>query len=173
MELMWIHMLIDEESRKKIVSLCRQYNEDLGMSGHFIDHFLHISLKRSFYTDRFEEIQMDLSKMLSEASCFVVHDGCLKKVKDRLWICFEEYEELKKLHEKTDAYLKERYDIEIDTFDSNYLPHISLFKEAEEEKTGQMLKRLQKDLEGIDVKIDRFCIGGKAHGNEIYHLKEE
>ena len=72
MELMWICLLIDEESRRKIVSKCKECNEDLKLSERFLDFPLHVSLKRSFFADHFEQIKEELIGFMKDVPCFLI-----------------------------------------------------------------------------------------------------
>ena len=170
---MWACGLLDEGSLNRIRDLCVECNEDIGLSGRFIDFPFHVSYKRSFYTDAYESIFPGLKEMIEEEgriSCGTVY---LERVKDMIWLRFVKEEELKALHEKIDHFLKEGSGIEVDEFDRNYVPHVTLFRDEDEDKLDRMFKRLEKKICEKDVWIDRSFIGGRNRENVFFEMKRE
>ena len=169
---MWICLLMDEESRKKMIELCEEENKDLKLSDRFLVFPLHISLKRSFYTDRFEEIRRDLDELMKDVKPVDLGKTELMKMKDMIWVRFEKEEELLDLHQKIDAFLSERYGIAIDTFDQHYVGHASLFRSDEKEKLDQIYERLKKKWPDREVKADRWFTGSRQVKNEYRSMIE-
>ena len=87
-----------------------------------------------------------------------------------IWLCFEDIDAIKALHERIDRFLKERYDIAIDTFDRNYRPHASIFRDKDEKKLDRMYDRLLREWKEEETFIDAFFIGSKVDANEYFVL---
>ena len=172
MELMWICLLIDEESRRKIVSKCKECNEDLKLSERFLDFPLHASLKRSFFADRFEQIKEELIGFMKDVPCFEAGKVHLQRISDMIWLCFDEKEEITKLHEAIDVLLKEKYGVAVDLFDKEYVPHITLFRSEEEKKLDRMYERLKNEMNETAITLNAYYIGSRKHENEFFLLEE-
>lgn len=170
---MWAGGLISEDVRNRIKAIASINNEDLSLSRRFLDFPLHVSFKRSFYTNDFYRIREDLAKLINDNG--IISGGKLRlcKVKDMIWFRFEKEDELRSLHDKIDTFLLERYDIAIDSFDASYVPHISLFRDEDEEKLKVMYERMLKERFEDEADITSFFIGGKNHDNEYYRITGE
>ncbi len=169
---MWICLVIDEDSRNEIVSLCRKHMDGLDLSGRFLDFPLHVSLKRSFYTDAFEKVKKDLCKYMDLVPPFEVKEVSLQRAGNMLWIRVHD-EELMRIHEQIDRLLKERYGIEIDMFDRNYLPHITLFRDEKKDRLDAMYERLRKEWKDRTIRFTSFYIGSRMNDNEFFKLSGE
>ncbi len=169
---MWICLVIDEDSRKEIVSLCKKHMEGLDLSSRFLDFPLHVSLKRSFYTDAFEQVKADLCGSMKDVISFEVKELSLERAEDLLWIRVDD-EKLDRILEQIDGLLKERYGIDIDAFDRNYLAHITLFRDQKKEKLDAMYERLKNDWKDRTVRFTSFYIGSRITENEFFELNKE
>ena len=58
---MWIQGLLPVDIRSQILELYSRYNDDLGLSDHLLIYPPHVSFKRSFVCDLFEEVKDVLS----------------------------------------------------------------------------------------------------------------
>jgi hypothetical protein len=58
-ELSWVCSIMPEATNRKIVSLCRELNQEIGLPETVFKFPLHISLKKSFRTQRYEEVYED------------------------------------------------------------------------------------------------------------------
>ena len=169
-QLMWIQGLLPEKIRKQITDLCIANNDDLKLSDHFLIYPLHVSFKRSFYTDRFEMIREDMKELLEGYGPIDCISLFPMKVKDMIWLGFENEEELLKIHERIDDYLLERYQIPVDEFDRNYHPHVTLFRDDDGEKLEEMLNRIRDHFPMEDVRIEEVIIGAKGKESCLYQL---
>ena len=166
---MWICLTIDEESREQIVSLCRKHMEGLDLSSRFLDFPLHVSLKRSFYTDAFEKVKRDLCGYMESVPSFEVKGSSLLRTSDMLWIGIFD-ERSKRIHEEIDLLLKERYDIDIDVFDRNYMPHITLFRDEKKDQLDAIYDRLKREWKDRTLRFTSFYIGSRVNENEFFRL---
>ena len=169
-QLMWIQGLLPEKIRKQITDLCIANNDDLKLSDHFLIYPLHVSFKRSFYTDRFETIREDLKELLEGYGPIDCTSLFPMKVKDMIWLGFENEEELLKIHERIDDNLLERYQIPVDEFDRNYHPHVTLFRDDDGEKLEEMLNRIRDHFPMEDVRIEEVIIGARGKEGCLYQL---
>ncbi|MBQ2583784.1 MAG: hypothetical protein II568_01285, partial [Erysipelotrichaceae bacterium] len=128
------------------------------------------SFKRSFYTDDFTKVKDDLRVLLQNQKRIALGKSHLERVSDMIWLCFEDIDAIKALHERIDRFLKERYDIAIDTFDRNYRPHASIFRDKDEKKLDRMYERLLREWKEEETFIDAFFIGSKVDANEYFVL---
>ena len=167
-ELMWITGIIDKETNEEIRRICLKENEDLHLSERFFRSDLHISLKRTFYTEQYEKIADDIKEMLRGHKPIDCGYSKLMKVKDMLWLYPDKNDELVRIHNEIDLFLYEKYKIPIDTFDRQYFPHITIFHKGETKNLLKMYDRLQISLERKPITIDRFAIGTKTRGSDFF-----
>ena len=169
-KLMWTAGLLDEKTRGRMKDLCEKHNADLLLSDRFLVFPLHVSFKRSFYTDDFTKVKDDLRVLLQNQKRIALGKSHLERVSDMIWLCFEDIDAIKALHERIDRFLKERYDVAIDTFDRNYHPHASIFRDKDEKKLDRMYERLLREWKEEETFIDAFFIGSKVDANEYFVL---
>lgn len=170
-KLMWIAGICEEKTRGQIVKLAEKHNEDLKLSSRFLIFPLHVSFKRSFYTEDFDSIKSGLKELMNDRKTIDLGKSHPERVSDMIWICFEKEEEIKMLHRDIDLFLKERYGIMIDPFDEHYKAHMTLFRDDDEGKLDQMFERLNKEWIYDPIKIDTYFIGSKSDENEYFELK--
>ena len=71
------------------------------------------------------------------------------------------------LHNKIDELLLNKFEIPIDEFDKNYVPHITLFRD--DEKTIDVVyERLKDKLILNNISIDKYALGTSLENNEFY-----
>ena len=156
--------IIDENINEEIKEICLKENEDLHLSERFFNFPLHISLKRTFQTDCYDDVKKDLDELLNkEIYCGKTY---LVKNKDMLWLRVDHEKEILKLHNDIDELLLNKYGIEIDTFDKNYVPHITIFHKGLKENLDIMYDRLGDVLNGKEITIRKYMIGTKNHKDE-------
>ncbi len=169
MERMWICACLDEKSREEAVSLAKKANEELRMSERFLDFPLHVSLKRSFYADRFEEVSADLKELMNGYERMYPGKCYLFRNRDMLWLRFGKEEELLTLHRRIDALLEKKYGIPVDEFDRLYAPHVTLFRDDNEMKLDRMYEML-KDCVRVKPCLDSYYIGSVNRENRFFAL---
>ncbi|MCR4855954.1 MAG: 2'-5' RNA ligase family protein [Erysipelotrichaceae bacterium] len=169
-ELMWACGLLETRVKDRIAETCLADSSDLCLSRRFIDFPLHVSFKRSFYTASFAEVKEDLRQLIAGQGKIDCGAFDLSRVGDMVWLRFEKEEGLKSLHERIDLFLKEKYQIGIDCFDRDYVPHATLFRDEDGTKLDKVYERLLKDLKREEVRIDRFFIGSRRVDNEYFDL---
>ncbi|MBO7676852.1 MAG: 2'-5' RNA ligase family protein [Erysipelotrichaceae bacterium] len=169
-QLIWVCGIIPEDINEQIRQICLKQNIDLHLSERFFRFPLHISMKRTFKCDQFEPMKNDLKKLLIESGKIDCGNTNLIKNKDMLWLCPDKTERIKEVHHEIDILLKDRYNVEIDTFDKNYLPHITIFHKGDPKNMDEMLRRLELSLPSFPVSISRYAIGSKEFGNEFIDI---
>lgn len=142
-------------------------NFDLNLSSRFFNYPLHISLKRTFYTEDYELIKQDFIKLLDQYKTISIDKLYPIVSKDMLWLKVENTKPLLDIHLKLDDLLYKKYQIPIDEFDRNYLPHITLFKEENLDKLNTLYERV-KDYSISNIKIDKYASGIVSRINEFY-----
>ena len=152
-ELIWVCGIIPEDINEEINEVCLEENRDLHLSERFFRFHLHISMKRTFQCDDFLSMKEDLKELLinnKEIYCGHTH---LIKNKDMLWLCLDEDKRLKEVHKQIDELLFDRYKVPIDTFDKNYLPHITIFHKGDPKNLDTMYERLSVSLPSKQISI--------------------
>ena len=65
-EMMWVCAIAPEEFRERVTQLCLEENVSIGMPENVFKLPLHISLKKSFYTEDFDSVKDDILKMVNQ-----------------------------------------------------------------------------------------------------------
>ena len=167
-ELVWVCGIIPEDVNNEIKEICLKENEDLNLSERFFRFNLHISLKRTFYTEEFDQIKDDLKELLSAYKRIDCGNTYLVRNSDMLWLRISEETEIRKIHNEIDKLLSDKYRIMIDTFDKTYVPHITIFHKGDIQNLNKMYQRLSEKLESKKIMIDRFVVGSKSSGNFFF-----
>ena len=169
-ELIWLCGIIPEEINEEIRKICLKENLDLHLSERFFRFNLHVSMKRTFCCEQFAEMKEDIRKLLiAQGEIYCGHTQLLRN-KDMLWLTMDQDERLKEVHHLIDSFLFEKYNVEIDTFDKNYLPHITIFHKGEFQNLITMQERLELILPSYPISISRYAIGSKIRGNEFFDV---
>lgn len=172
-QLMWISTLLPKEINNEIADKCLLANKDIGISERFFDFPLHISLKRTFYTDNFVDVKNDLKGLLIENGPLNINGLEVIKNKDMLWLEIVDSKELVEIHRKIDSLLNDKYQIPIDEFDKNYYPHVSLFRSEDMMKLDMMYQKI-KNLKFDELMIlDTFAMGTSLDNNEFLKLERK
>jgi len=170
-ELSWVCAIMPEAANRKIVNLCKELNRGIGLPETVLKFPLHISLKKSFRTQRFEEVRenaLSLLKQCSPISCRVLGVTLHKKM---IWLNIKPNESLFKFHQELDALLLNKYGIPIDKFDKVFQPHISLFTSGDSDDIMDMYDLLkEEDIRLDDVEFHKFVIGSSVHRDTFYEL---
>ena len=169
-EFIWVCGLIPEDIDQQIKEICLKENEDLQLSERFFKTNLHISMKRTFHCDDFENMKEDLKQLLRNEKQIYCGNTHLFKVKDMLWLTVDKDEKIKQVHKKIDEMLEKRYDVPIDTFDKNYLAHITIFHKGDPLNLIEMHERLLERLPSFPIVISRYAIGSKTRENDIFDV---
>ena len=69
-ELVWVCAIVPEEYREMVTRLCLSENKKIGLPENVFKLPLHISLKKSFYTDAFDSAKDDILKVLKNMGGF-------------------------------------------------------------------------------------------------------
>ena len=169
-QLMWIHGLVDKDFNDYLENLCLEKALSLGLSDRFFKIPLHISLKRSFYTDDYYVIKDSIISFLDNYSIVECNNPQPIIINNRLWLKTDS-DKLNNIHYELDKYLYENHSIDIDEFDRNYYPHISLFHNDDLDKLNIIYELLSNNLKQKTFLIDAVAIG--IDGNiEKYYLKK-
>ena len=172
-QLMWVSAVLPQDINNEIADICLQYNKQLKLSERFFKFPLHISLKRTFYTDDYDSVKKDLKELLDNNGSLLINSYSIIRNKDMLWIDITDNRNIKLLHEAIDQKLKEKYQIPIDEFDKNYYPHVTLFRDEVVEKLDLMKTQIEKLVPVKELIIDTFAMGTTLDNNEFYTLERK
>lgn len=129
----WIGLVLEKDDENYIREICKKENKNFNISEQAFSLPQHISLKTSFYANEYltiiqylkEELK-DINRIELKANNLTIIDG---KV---IWLDIEENEILRKLHNKINLLLKEKFNIGLSGFDGeNFKFHSTLFQESE------------------------------------------
>ena len=169
-ELMWIYGVINQEIIDNINEICRECNKDLFLSERYLNFPLHVSFKRSFYTDRFSDIKEEVIRYMKKHSSVNCGPYYLERYKDLLWLRFTDEEKLNDIHNELDELLVNEYGIPLDEYDHNYAPHVTLFRNPDEDKLDMMYERIKDRIIYKPIVIDKIIIGSRTHENETINI---
>ena len=170
-ELMWICAITSEEFRKKVTELCLTENKDIGLFENVFKLPLHISMKKSFYTDCFDTVKDDILKIVNGIGRFRCRIDKVYLHKNMLWLSLANEGDLRLLHEELDRLLDVKYGIPISRYDRVFQPHISLFTRGTSEQMKTMYEKLENHDFGSEIEISRFVIGSSGHKDTFYNLR--
>ena len=168
-ELMWVCAIAPEEFREKVTRLCLAENVSIGMPENVFKLPLHISLKKSFYTEDFDSVKDDILKMVNSIGRFCCYIDKIDLYRDMLWLSLINDGGLRYLHEELDRLLEAKHGIPISRHDRAFQPHISLFTRGTQEQMRMMYNRLKGQQIGRELEISQLVIGASGHGDTFYN----
>jgi 2'-5' RNA ligase len=169
-ELSWVCAIMPETTNRKIVNLCKELNKGIGLPETVFKFPLHISLKKSFRTQRFEEVSEDALTLLKQHKPMTCQVSGVTLHKNMIWLNITPNESLLKFHRELDALLQSKYGIPIDKFDKVFQPHISLFTSGDSDDILDMYDMLNEENLRLDVEFHKFVIGSSVHRDTFYEL---
>lgn len=170
-ELMWVCAIAPEGFHKTVSQLCLTENKAIGLPENVFKLPLHISLKKSFYTDSFDDVKADILKTVNSTGRFHCYIDRVILQRNMLWLSLINDDHLRHLHEDLDRLLDKKYGIPISRYDRIFQPHISLFTRGTPEQLQTMYGRLKKLDFGGEIEIKRFVVGSSGHKDTFYDLK--
>ena len=105
-ELMWACAILPEKEETAIKSICKRLNKEVGLPETVFRFPLHISLKKSWYCDRFEAAQTDVADYLKHCGSFDIDIGKPILHKNMIWLPVGVTEELQEIHNGLDLLLE-------------------------------------------------------------------
>ena len=154
----------------RIKALCMEANEVIGLSTSVFKFPLHISLKKSFYTDSFPEVKNAVLEYFRSLGPFHVKVGELVKHDGMLWLDIVPTEALLKVHEDLDALLESRFQIPRHRFDKHFSPHISLFTDRDADKIEDMFEALREEFCPEVLPIRKIVVGAERERDTYLEL---
>jgi 2'-5' RNA ligase len=127
-------------------------------------------LKKSFRTQRFEEVREDALSLLKQHTPMSCQVSGVTLHKNMIWLNITPNESLLKFHRELDALLQSKYGIPIDKFDKVFQPHISLFTSGDSDDILDMYDMLNEENLRLDVEFHKFVIGSSVHRDTFYEL---
>ena len=158
-ELAWICAIMPEDYIRRIKTLCIEANRGIGLSEKVFKFPLHISLKKSFLTDRFPEVLEEMRQYFTSRGAFTIKVSSLVKHEGMLWLDIERTPELLRVHAEIDSLLEKRFGIPLHRFDKHFEPHISLFTDRDEEKISEMYEAIRDDFYAESLTIRKIVVG--------------
>jgi 2'-5' RNA ligase len=170
-ELSWVCAIMPEATNRKIVDLCKELNRGIGLPETVFKFPLHISLKKSFRTQRFDEVREDALSLLKQHTPMSCQVSGVTLHKNMIWLNITPNESLLRFHKELDALLLSKYSVPIDKFDKVFQPHISLFTSGDRDDIMDMYDLLkEEDIRLDDVEFHKFVIGSSVHRDTFYEL---
>lgn len=166
-QLMWTSATLKQEDINIIKNICINNTKDLSLSDRFFRFPLHISIKRTYYVEDYLIVKKEIKKLLDSYTDIVIDRLYLYKNKDMLWLRINNENTFIDLHNKLDDLLLDKFNIPIDEFDKNYVPHITLYRD-DEDKIDVLYERLKDKLILNDISIDKYALGTSLDNNEFY-----
>lgn len=80
-ELMWVCGILPETLNREIVSICRDANQKIGLPETVFRFPLHISMKKSFYTEDFKTVKQTVVDFLLQKGIVPCRTGLLSGTK--------------------------------------------------------------------------------------------
>ena len=164
---MWTSVTLKQEDINIIKNICIDNTNDLRLSDRFFRFPLHISLKRTYYVEDYLIVKKEIKKLLDSYSDIVIDRLYPYKNKGMLWLRINNENTLIDLHNKLDNLLLDKFNIPIDEFDKNYVPHITLYRD-DEDKIDILYERLKDKLILNNISIDKYALGTSLDNNEFY-----
>ena len=166
-QLMWTSATLKQEDINFIKKICIDNTNDLRLSDRFFRFPLHISLKRTYYVEDYTIVKKEIKKLLDSYSDIVIDRLYPYKNRNMLWLRINNENTLIDLHNKLDNLLLDKFNIPIDEFDKNYVPHITLYRD-DEDKIDILYERLKDKLILNNISIDKYALGTSLDNNEFY-----
>jgi hypothetical protein len=170
-ELMWVCAILPQELNKSLMETCRKENMEVNLPDEVFKFPLHISMKKSFYTNYFEKVKNEVIAFIhskGDIRCCVGNVVCHKNM---IWLPIEPNGEIKQWHDELDQILLNKYGIPIDKLDIEFKPHISLFTKGHEEQLLEMKQRLNHKIEPMELVLNIFVVGSSRHDDEFIEIK--
>ena len=170
LELAWVCVVMPEEYVRRIKALCLDANRGIGLSEKVFKFPLHISLKKSFMTDRFPEVRDALLDYFRRRGPFDIKVGHVVKHEGMLWLDIVRTPELLKVHEEIDALLETRFGIPRHKFDRRFEPHISLFTDRDDEKISEIYEVIREDFKPEILTVKKVVVGAERERDTFLEL---
>ena len=151
-ELMWVCAIAPDEFQNTAAQLCLAENNTIGLPENVFKLTLHISMKKSFYTESFDSVKQDVLKLINSIGRFSCRVGKIDLHRNMLWLSLINDGELCRLHEELDRLLDEKYGIPISRYDRIFQPHISLFTRGTLEQLQTMYSRLKSRASALKLR---------------------
>lgn len=169
-ELAWVCAVMPEDYVRQIKGLCLEANRGIGLSEKVFKFPLHISLKKSFLTDRFPEVRDALLDYFKQRGPFKIKVGRLIRHEGMLWLNIVRTPELLKVHDEIDALLETRFGIPRHKFDKHFEPHISLFTDWDDEKITDIYEALEEEFEPKILTARKIVVGADRERDTFLEL---
>lgn len=167
---MWVCAILPKEHNDRIVSICKEANKGIGLPETVFFFPLHISMKKSFRVRDFERARCDVLQYMQEAGRLHCRIGPVVKHKNMIWLPVIESETINAWHIGLDQMLLEKHSVEIDEYDRDFKPHLSLFTKGSHDRMVRMMDALLGRIPETDVEFTRFVVGSSDHRDEYYDL---
>lgn len=170
-ELMWICAIAPEVFQNTMTQVCLSENKSIGLPENVFKLPLHISLKKSFNTDKFGSVKDDMLKIANGIGRFSCRVDKVELHRNMLWLSLANDGNLRYLHEELDRVLEAKHGIPISRYDRIFQPHISLFTRGTPEQMRAMHGKLKNHNFGGEIEISRFVIGSSEHKDTFYDFQ--
>lgn len=169
-ELMWVCGILPETLNREIVSICRNANQKIGLPETVFRFPLHISMKKSFYTEDFKTVKQAVMVFLLQNGRIPCRTGAVIRHKGMLWLPVIPDACIRKVHDELDALLEKNYGIPISRFDRVFQPHVSLFTTGPIEQIKAMYEKLTILHKEKHFELKKFVVGSSGHRDEFFEV---
>lgn len=169
-ELAWICAIMPENYVRQVKALCQDANRGIGLSENVFKFPLHISLKKSFMTDRFPEIRERVISYFQSRGSFQIHVNRLVVHEGMLWLEINNGGELQQVHKDLDKLLLEEFGIAQHRFDKQFAPHISLFTDRNKDKINDMYDAICEDLSPEHLTVTQIVVGADRERDTFFNI---
>ncbi len=164
----WTGLVFDKKSEDNIRNICKEINEDYGLSELSFTLPQHVSLKTSFDIEDYTRVIEYIKKILSKQKSINLKICSITKINNAvIWLDLEENYELRKIHELLNSKLKEKFGIPLNGFDGeNFHFHSTLFQDKNIKDEHEILvKRLnEKIYVPFEINVNEIDFGISEKG---------
>lgn len=169
-ERMWACAILPDKDATVIQETCQRLNRGIGLPETVFRFPLHISLKKSWMCESFEDEQKDAALYLKSRGSFEIGFGQPILRKNMIWLPVNVTERLEAIHDGLDELFECKYGVPRTSLDRAFEPHVSLFAEGNDRDMSAMHALLVKELSLMTVRIRKVVIGGAVHQDYYYDL---
>lgn len=143
----WIGLVLEKDDENYIRKICREENKKFNINEQAFSLPQHISLKTSFNANEYLEVIQYLEEELRDIQVFQLEVNNLTIIDGKvIWLDIEENRFLRKLHNRINLILKEKFNIGLSGFDGkNFKFHSTLLQENENNKNINKIGAILKE----------------------------
>lgn len=164
---MYVWIGIETQSQlKNVKDKAQRIENEIGVSHSNFTLPLHISLKMPFDAKENHEIIIDdLLNYFKRVKPFDIETDGIRYENVICWISMKRNDELDRLHDYLNDFLKQKYGVSLHEYDTDYKYHTTLFSDGDENKIFKGYKRIAKTPIPQTLKANTVLICISKSGN--------